>query len=221
VFARSPEAKGRIERACGTFQDRLVAELRLAGASTLEEANRVLWEFLPRFAARFGVPAAQPGSAYRPVAEGFDLDSVFCFKEWRRVARDNTVRYWGKTLQLFPGPDRPSYARARVEVQERLDGCILVSYQGKLRTPREAPPLAAELRTGVNTAPQHPCPGPEVTAGCADQTTEEPAPVREPQRRVIWHQDSAMMQRHRELVKAGMERARQQGRPIGRPRLVD
>jgi len=59
VFARSPEAKGRIERANGTFQDRLVTELRLAGARTLEEANQVLQEFLPRFNERFSVPATQ------------------------------------------------------------------------------------------------------------------------------------------------------------------
>ncbi len=59
IFARSPEAKGRIERANGTFQDRLVAELRLVGISTLEEANCFLQEFLPRYNERFGVPPAQ------------------------------------------------------------------------------------------------------------------------------------------------------------------
>jgi hypothetical protein len=102
IFARSPQAKGRVERANGTFQDRLVAELRLAGASSLEEANRVLEAFLPRFNKRFGVPAAQPGSAYREVPEGLDVDGVLCIKELRRVAKDNTVQYHSKTLQLFP-----------------------------------------------------------------------------------------------------------------------
>ena len=67
MFAYSPEAKGRVERMNGTFQDRLVAELRLAGASTLTEANQVLRHFLPRFNERFAVPASQAGSAYRPV----------------------------------------------------------------------------------------------------------------------------------------------------------
>ena len=60
ILAHSPEAKGRVERANGTFQDRLVSELRLADARTLEEANQVLADFLPRFNQRFGVPAAQP-----------------------------------------------------------------------------------------------------------------------------------------------------------------
>ena len=59
MFARSPEAKGRIERMFGTFQDRLVSELRLAGANTMVEANDVLWQFLPVFNKRFGVPPAQ------------------------------------------------------------------------------------------------------------------------------------------------------------------
>jgi transposase len=66
VFARSPEAKGRIERTNGTFQDRLVAEMRLAGVHTLAEANTFLEAFLPRYNARFGVPATQLESAYRP-----------------------------------------------------------------------------------------------------------------------------------------------------------
>jgi hypothetical protein len=74
VFAHSPEAKGRIERANGTFQDRLVSELRLAGASTLAEANGVLNEFLPRFNTRFGVPAAQTSLAYRTPSQAQNID---------------------------------------------------------------------------------------------------------------------------------------------------
>jgi hypothetical protein len=102
VFAHSPEAKGRVERASGTFQDRLVAELRLAGATTLAEANSVLEGFITQFNQRFGVPAAQSESAYREVPKGVDIDGVLCVKEIRRVAKDNTVRYHGRTLQLFP-----------------------------------------------------------------------------------------------------------------------
>ena len=57
IFAGSPQAKGRVERTAGTFQDRLVAELRLAGVTTIDEANEVLHRFLPRFNEKFGVPA--------------------------------------------------------------------------------------------------------------------------------------------------------------------
>ena len=78
IFALSPEAKGRVERMAGTFQDRLVAELRLAGASTLTEANQVLWQFLPGFNARFGVPPAQAEYAYHPVAPDLDVAGILC-----------------------------------------------------------------------------------------------------------------------------------------------
>ncbi len=141
VFAHSPEAKGRVERANGTFQDRLVTELRLAGASTLIEATEVLSEFVPRYNTRFGVPAAQGGSAYRVIDEGLEVEGVLCLKERRRVAKDNTVQYHGRTLQLFPDTDRTSYAGAYVVVQERLNGSLLVSYRGKVLTPRRHLPL--------------------------------------------------------------------------------
>jgi hypothetical protein len=111
IFAQSPEAKGRIERANGTFQDRLVSELRLSGAKTMAEANTILEDFIPRFNARFAVPAAQPEVAYRPLDPELDIDTVLCVKEYRRVAKDNTVQYHGQTLQLFPEVDHTTYAR--------------------------------------------------------------------------------------------------------------
>jgi len=64
-----------------------------------------------------------------------------------KKARDNTVQYKNKTLQLFPGTDRTSYAGSRVEVQERLDGRILVKCGEEVLTPQQAPPLAAHLRS--------------------------------------------------------------------------
>jgi hypothetical protein len=146
ILARSPQAKGRIERLWGTFQDRLVAELRLAGVTTLAEANRLLWVFLPRYNARFAVPAAQAGSAYRPPEPALCLEGVLCFKYQRTVAKDNTVTLGEHTLQLLPGLDRYSYAHARVEVQERLDGSVVVTYQGKPVASKEAPPHAVTLR---------------------------------------------------------------------------
>ncbi len=141
IFARSPQAKGRIERLWNTFQDRLVSELRLAGASTLEEATAVLGTFLTRFNARFGVAAAQAGSAYVAPQAPFCLESVLCFKHCRTVAKDNTVQLGPRTLQVLPGPKRLSYAKARVEVQERLDGQLVVTYQGQPLATGELPRL--------------------------------------------------------------------------------
>lgn len=212
VFARSPEAKGRVERANGTFQDRLVSELRLAGARTTEEANIVLETFVPRFNKRFGVPAAELEPSYRVAGHEMDIDTILCIKELRRVAKDNTVQYHRHTLQIFPGADRTSYARARVEVQQRLDGRLLVYYQGKILTPQEAPPLATSLRAHANDVPQS-----ELSAETED-IKSEPC---EPQPRIIWYEDSAMRQVHSELVKAGMVRARHQGKRIGRPRVSE
>jgi hypothetical protein len=153
IFAHSPQAKGRIERLWGTFQDRLVVELRLAGATTLAEANQVLGTFLPRFNARFAVPPAQPGLAYRQPPSTLDLESILCFHYERRVAADNTVRFADQTLQLLPGLDRVSYARAQVQVQERLDGSLVVRYQGKTLATRPAPPATPVLRARQRSAP--------------------------------------------------------------------
>jgi transposase len=213
VFARSPEAKGRIERANGTFQDRLVAELRLAGISTLEEANRFLQEYLPRFNDRFAVPAAQPEPAYRPIPPGLDIEGILCFKERRRVAKDNTVQYQGKTLQIFPSSERTTYAGAHVEVQKRLDGRLLVYYKGKILTPGEAPLAPSFLRHNPEN---------DTAQELAETEDKEyPIIIPPPKPKIIWYVDPEMKRAHRDLVKAGMERARKLGKRIGRPRVAE
>jgi len=146
ILAHSPQAKGRIERLWGTLQSRLVTELRLAGARTLEEANRVLQEYLPKFNSQFAVPAAQEGSAYRGVEPHLDLNGILCFKYYRTVAGDNTVTLGEITLQLLPGVDSVSYARSRVEIQERLDGSVVVCHHGRVIATREAPLTPVMLR---------------------------------------------------------------------------
>jgi hypothetical protein len=126
IAAQSPQAKGRIERAWGTFQDRLVTELRLAGAHDLATANEVLARFLPRFNRRFVVPAADPAPAWRPLPSGMRIERICCLKYRRVVANDHTVRAGATILQLPPGPGRRGYAGKRVEVQLRLDGRLVV-----------------------------------------------------------------------------------------------
>ena len=152
IFALSPQAKGRVERTAGTFQDRLVTELRLAGGSGIGAANRVLEQFLPRFNRRFGVPPQHPEPAFRPLDPELCLEQVLCFKHSRRVARDNTVRYQFHTLQLLPGPERPSYAGATVEVLEGLDRRLSVRHmKGASSLPRRRPPVRyfSETATGI------------------------------------------------------------------------
>ena len=148
IFALSPQAKGRVERTAGTFQDRLVTELRLAGASSIGEANGVLEQFLPRYNRRFRVPPQCPDSAYRPLGPELSLEQVLCFKHRRKVAKDNTVKFQLHTLQLLPEPERPSYAGAVVEVLEGLDGRLRVRHEGRIINAQEAPPSPVFLRNG-------------------------------------------------------------------------
>lgn len=131
IPAYSPQAKGRVERLFGTLQDRLVKALREANACTQAQANQVLRRFLPEFSARFSVAPAQPGSAYCPWPPDRKPEEVFCFKHHRTVLNDNTISFDGQRLQIPPGPDRISFARARVDVQHRLDGSLAICHRGQ------------------------------------------------------------------------------------------
>jgi len=146
LHSHSPQARGRIERLWGTFQDRLVSELRLAGVRTIDEANQVLNGFLAYYNRRFAVSASQPGSAYRRPEEGFVPAHVFCFKYYRTVGADNVVPFGEHRIQLLPTNNRTNYARARVEVHEGMDGSIAVYYQGNCLVTKPAPPEAPVLR---------------------------------------------------------------------------
>jgi transposase len=129
IPASSPQGKGRVERLFGTFQDRLVTELRLAGARTLADAQRVVDRFLPRYNARFAQPAAHPEPAWQPAPA--QLDRICCFKYQRTVGLDNTISLDGRLLQLDPGPSGRTYARARVDVHAHLNGTLAVYYRGR------------------------------------------------------------------------------------------
>jgi transposase len=132
IYAYSPQAKGRIERKFGVFQDRLCSELRLHNISTLEEANRYLWEkFIPKHNQMFSRTAKESGSAYRSLPKGLSLKNVFCLKEERTVAGDNTISYNGRAFQILPNEYRLSYCKVKVEVHQYLDGSINIFYQGK------------------------------------------------------------------------------------------
>lgn len=132
IAARTPQAKGRIERTWGIFQDRLRSELRLAGAQDLASANRVLRRFLPDYNRRFGRSPAHTATAWRPAPR--DLDRICCFIHERIVSNDNVVQWEGRRFQIPPQPRRFSFAGARVQLVQDLAGRIAV-YHGdtKLR----------------------------------------------------------------------------------------
>ena len=122
IAANSPQAKGRVERFNGTAQDRLVKELRLAGATTLREANRVLGRtFLPQFNRRFTVPASSPTDAHRSLSSSMDLAAILSHQERRRVANDYTIQMDNRVYQLLP-PVLPGLRGGRVTVEKRLNG---------------------------------------------------------------------------------------------------
>ena len=125
LAAGSPQAKGRIERLWGTFQDRLVIELRLAGITDRASANAFLGPYLARHNARFAVPATDPVPAWRAVPAEVTLERVFVFKYRRKVAHDHTITLHGQVLAL-PQVGRTGYAGRTVEVHVRLDGSIVV-----------------------------------------------------------------------------------------------
>jgi transposase len=146
ISAHSPQAKGRVERLWGTFQDRLCSELRSAGARTMDEAQMVLTRFLLDYDRRFAVAARDPQIAYRRKAKHFKPEEYFCFKYERTVGADNVVRYEGTRLQVLPAGDRSSYARCKVDVHLRLDGSLAIYYQGQHLDTQPAPTEATALR---------------------------------------------------------------------------
>ena len=124
ILAHSPQAKGRIERFFDTAQDRLVKELRLAGACTIEEANAVLAKiFLPWFNRRCSVKPASSNDAHRPCHPSMRLESLFSFQERRHVANDYTIRLDNQLYQLL-GPAPALRRDAWVTVEKRLDGTL-------------------------------------------------------------------------------------------------
>ncbi|MGH8768686.1 MAG: ISNCY family transposase [Burkholderiales bacterium] len=127
IPANSPQAKGRIERLWGVFQDRLRSELRLAGAADLETANQVLRRFLPDYNRRFGRAPAHAERAWRPTPH--DLGRICCFIHERIVSNDNVVQWDGRRFQIPPQPRRFSFAGARVQLVQDLAGRIAV-YHG-------------------------------------------------------------------------------------------
>lgn len=122
IYALSPQAKGRVERMWWTFQDRLVSELRLAGASTASQATAVVERYRAEHNQRFAVPPHHRAPAWRPLRAGVDLDRICGFRYEATVLRDNTVRLAGMVIDVPPGPKKRSYADKRVEVRQLLNG---------------------------------------------------------------------------------------------------
>lgn len=127
--AWSPQAKGRIERLWRTFQDRLVVELRLAGAKTKEEANQVLKGFLLTYNHRYTVEAKKTGSFFRKPPPPSKLNQILCLKETRIVNKDHTISFEGLVLQIPPSSRWRSITGQKVHVLQLKDGGVEILYK--------------------------------------------------------------------------------------------
>jgi len=132
ICANSPQAKGRVERANGVLQDRLVKLMRLAGVASWEAGNAFLPEFLADYNARFGQAPGEPEDAHAPACPPERLRSILCLKETRKLSRQLTCQYHQQWLRILPpkGLER-RLVGAEVEVRAHLDGALEILHAGR------------------------------------------------------------------------------------------
>jgi hypothetical protein len=169
IRARSPQAKGRVERLFGTAQDRWVKELRLAGVTTCPEANRLLTgRLLPGHNRAFGKRPAQPEDAHRPLGPSHELAAILSVREARVVANDYTVRFRNRLYQLLP-PPYPGLRKGEVLVEQRLDDTMAIRFGDRYLPYRD---ITASVRLG-GSAPKPP----EFIASTTDASGAEEGPA--------------------------------------------
>jgi len=131
VCANTPQAKGRVERANLTLQDRLVKELRLQAISTPEAGNAYLPEFCADYNRRFGREPRSSHDAHRPLRDDEDLDLIFTWQEQRKLSKNLTFNYKRVTYLVESGPETLPLAGKRCRVHEYEDGHVEARYEGK------------------------------------------------------------------------------------------
>jgi len=131
LCANTPQAKGRVERAHLTLQDRLVKELRLRAISTREAGNAYLPIFWDDYNRRFGRDPLNPHDAHRPLRDDEDLDLIFTWQEERKLSRDLTFHYNRVMYLVEPGPETLPLAGQRCRVHEHEDGHVEVRHANR------------------------------------------------------------------------------------------
>lgn len=132
ICANSPQAKGRVERANGILQDRLIKEMRLRRISTIDAANEYLEEFIEKYNSKFGVEPLDPEDAHRPINKTEqELDWILCRREVRSITKNLEVSYEGKTLQIQGVGHGYRLRHAKVIVCESPAGEIRIIYKEK------------------------------------------------------------------------------------------
>jgi transposase/transposase-like protein len=130
--AHSPQAKGRVERSFGTAQDRLVKGLRVAGVTTIEQANEYLEkEFMPWWNGTLTVAPANTSDAHRPLDKEHRLDAILSLVESRQVRNDYTVQFEKRRLQIASASIRAGLRGNSVQIEQRLDGSLAMRFRGQ------------------------------------------------------------------------------------------
>ena len=194
IAAHSPQAKGRVERSFGTAQDRLVKGLRVAGARTLEEANRYLeTEFLPWWNQHLVVAPASAVDAHRPLEKDHDLAATLSTVETRQVNNDYTIQFYGQWYRIDRASIVAGLRGAAVRVEQRLDGRVYVRFRERYlglvpveQRLGQASPAPARSRSGKRPQPSEAMrasmrrlfarPGPALWTIIADNRTGAPHP---------------------------------------------
>jgi transposase len=171
IFARSAQAKGRVERAHGVLQDRFVKELALRGIAGTEGANALLCNgFMEDLSRRFALAPRDKHDRHRKVPKGLRLDDVFCFEETRRLGNDWTVRYKNRFFQVREAQKGPlPKPKDRIAVCTRLDGTVFLAFRdkpldfsecgeppGKAKAPAPAASAPRPPKRKTKPAPSHP-----------------------------------------------------------------
>ena len=160
IHAYSPQAKGRIERLFGTFQDRVVKEMRLAGVTSIVEGNAFLESYLPEYNRMFAREAAKKADLHRPVVNKRALDTILSIKTERALRNDFTVSHNKKLYQI-----KNNIRAKKVTVEERTDGSMRIVYNGlrlqfkeiQMRPQKEKPSITRSRIIRVRRQPMtHP-----------------------------------------------------------------
>lgn len=168
IAASSPQAKGRIERAHGTHQDRLVKKLRLAGISHYKAANAYLEaHYIAQHNRRYVRPPVAEADYHRRRPTARQLDDVFWLEEERVLSEDWVVRYKNRLLQLERQNRHWAPAKSRVVVRENQAGDIAIRYRGQSLHFRELSAAATALSEGRGAAPSPAPPSPQATLTAA------------------------------------------------------
>lgn len=177
IPAHSPQAKGRVERKNGVFQDRFLKELRLESITTIEAGNELLYQgFLDSLNRKFARPAAREVDFHTPLPPGLDLTAVFCFEQTRTIQNDWTIQHENRRYQIGPSNRPLPRPKDKVLVRTHLDGTLNVLYRDKplvytllppagltppVPNPRESgdrPGRAPRAKTGAAPPPKAPKP---------------------------------------------------------------